>query len=320
MEPIPARDAIPLDGRLERTRLSHVVAALLALVTAFFLFQAVFSPVTLFVVLMAKGISPTELLANMDEILGQEGRALLIANTVGQVFGIGLVALLFARLHSSRPLAFLRVRPTDARAIALTTVGILAIIPVTQFLGSINEMIPLPDWLREMEQAQMDLLENALLRDAGFFFNLVVLAITPAICEELLFRGYVQRQAERGLGVAGGIAFSGILFGAYHLRLTHIVPLTIVGLYLAYVAWQFRSLWPPIIGHFLFNGIAVAVGAWSATDGANIDDIDKLEVPWYLFLTGLVILGVVIAVSRKLERDEPALRESDPILEHPRHE
>lgn len=313
-------DHIPLDGRLERSRLSPLTTAILALVLAFLLFQLVISPVTLLIVLAAKGVGPAEFLSNMETILREEAQALLIANTVGQILGIGLVAYLFARLHSSRPAAFLRLRGTDARAIVLSSVGILALIPVAQYLGAINEAIPLPEWLTEMEQAQMELLEKALLQEAGLFFNLVVLALTPAVCEEIMFRGYVQRQAERGLGAKGGILFSGLVFGLYHLRISQIIPLSLVGLYLAYIAWQFRSLWPAIIGHFLFNGFAVVLGAFASNKGANIEDIDKMSVPWYLFLGGLVILAVVLsAVRRHGARYGEALN-SQQILEHPPHE
>jgi membrane protease YdiL (CAAX protease family) len=319
LSPTPT-DSIPLDGPLERTRIAPLATAFLALAFAFLLFQIVISPVTLMIVLATKGISISELLSDMDRILQQEAKALLIANTVGQVFGIGLVAVLFARWHSSRPLAFLRVRRSDVRAILLSAVGILALIPISQYLGAINESIPLPEWLSQMEQAQMELIEKALLQEAGIVFNLIVLALTPAVCEELLFRGYVQRQAERSMGFAGGILLSGLLFGAYHLRISHIVPLTVVGLYLAYVAWQFRSLWPAIVGHFLFNGAAVVMGAWAAESGANVDDIDNFQVPWYLFVAGLVLMGIVIAAMRLVEPAEPELRKPDLITESPSHD
>lgn len=319
LSPTPT-DPIPLDGPLERTRLSPLVTAFLALAFAFLFFQVVISPLTLIILLTAKGIGVSELLGDMDRILQQEAQSLLIANTVGQVFGIGLVAILFARWHSSRPLAFLRVRRSDARAIALAAVGILALIPVSQYLGALNESIPLPEWLSQMEQAQMELIEKALMQEAGVVFNLIVLALTPAICEELLFRGYVQRQAERGLGYAWGIVFSGVLFGAYHLRISQIVPLTVVGLYLAYVAWQSRSLWPAIVGHFLFNGAAVVVGAWAVQSGANVDDIDKIEVPWYLFVAGLVLMGIVMTAMRRLAPAEPDLSKPDLITEQIPHD
>ncbi len=311
---------IPLDGRLERSRFSPVVSAIIALVFAFLLFQIVISPVTLLILLAVKGISPGEMLANMDQILQQEAKALLVANTVGQVLGIGLVAYLFARLHSSRPWLFIRFVRTDAAAVGLSIVGILALIPITQYLGAINESVPLPEWLSQMEQAQMELLEKAILQDAGVVFNLIVLALTPAICEELMFRGYVQRQAERGFGATGGILFSGIVFGLYHLRISQIIPLTLVGLYLAWVAWQFRSLWPAIIGHLLFNGFAVVVGALAAERGANIEDIDKMEVPWYLVGAGLVVLGAVFTAARRRTYADAELLEPQLITDQPRYE
>ena len=299
MENAPLPDVPSTNPSRDRSGLPPLVSAAIALIVAFLLFQLVISPITLFLVLFAKGISPAELLANMEQLLQEEAQALLIANTVGQILGIGLVAYLFARRQSSRPWQFLRMRGTDARALLLTTVGLLALIPVTQFLGAINESIPLPEWLAEMERSQLELVEKALLQQGGFLFNLLVLAVTPAFCEELLFRGYVQRQAERGLGAMGGILFSGIVFGLYHLRISQIVPLTLVGLYLAYVAWAFRSLWPAIIGHLLFNGFAVVAGAFASGTDANIEDVDKMGMPWYLFLLGAVTLTVVVVAIHR---------------------
>lgn len=307
---------IPLDGRLERTSARPIVMAVVALATAFFLFQVVISPITLVVVLIAQGVSMAELAADFEGVLAENWRAMLIANTSGQFFGIALVAYLFARLHSSRPWAYMRVRRSDATAMALAVVGIIGLIPLTQWLGAINEMIPLPEWLEHLEQAQTELIEQALMGREGILFNLFVLALTPALCEELLFRGYVQRQAERSIGYTGGILFSGIVFGLYHLRISHVVPLTLVGLYLGYVAWQFRSIWPAVLGHLVFNGFAVVAGAFSReSTGANVDEVEITGVPWYLLLGGLVILGASVAAMHRRGAIEDRLATPEAIGE-----
>lgn len=304
---------IPLDGRLERMTIPPLVTAIIALVGAFVLFQAVISPIVLVLVLAAKGISPMELLSNMEQILEDETRALLIANTVGQVLAIGLPAFLLARGHSSAPLPFLRVRRIDGGAVLLGIVGVAALIPLTQWLGSINELLPLPDWIRAMEEAQKQLLERTLLRETNLIFNLAVLAVTPAICEELFFRGYVQRQAERSLGAIGGIVFSGLVFGAYHLRPTQIIPLTLVGLYLAYLTWHYRSLWPAIVGHFAFNGFAVVIGAIVSREGGlNLEEVENIRVPWYLLVISVVILGMVVQFMRRNARGHAGVFEVGP--------
>lgn len=308
-----ARVSIPLDGRLERSSLPPLLTAILALLVAFLLFQVVVSPLVLLLVLGAQGISPMELLNNMEQILENESRALLIANTAGQVLAIGLPALLLARGHSSAPLAFLRMRRIDGTAFILALVGLAALIPITQWVGTLNEMLPLPEWVRAMEAAQHRLLERTLMDEANLVFNLLVLAVTPAVCEELLFRGYVQRQAERSLGFAGGIVFSGVVFGLYHLRLTQIVPLTLVGLYLAYLTWHFRSIWPAVVAHFVFNGFAVVLGAVVSREGGlNVEDIDKMDVPWYLLVGCVVILGIVVRIMRRRTPAGAVVHEVDP--------
>ena len=85
------------------------------------------------------------------------------------------------------------------------------------------------------------MLEQILTQDFSLLFAISMLALTPAICEEVLFRGYIQRQAERSLGAWGGILFSGIIFGFYHLRLTQAVPLSLLGIFMALIVGILQS-------------------------------------------------------------------------------
>lgn len=295
------RGSIPLDGWLERHEFGPLWLAAFGLISAFVLFQVVISPAATVLILMAQGVQPSELFGAFENIIDEHARSLLSANTVGQVLGLALPAYLLARLHSSRPHAFLRLRSADGALVVLAAVGLIALTPAIQWLGTINEQLPLPEFIRQFEQSQLELIERVLSIDTGILFNLVVLAITPALCEELLFRGYVQRQLERGAGVAGGILLSGVVFGLYHLRLTQAVPLCLLGVYLAWLVWRTGSLWPAIVVHFLNNAMAIAIGAYlSGKDDVEMADIETMEMPWYLVASGLVIfLAVVLAIRRR---------------------
>jgi membrane protease YdiL (CAAX protease family) len=133
------------------------------------------------------------------------------------------------------------------------------------------------------------------MTDTGLFFNLLVLAVVPALCEELLFRGYAQRQAERALGAAGGLVLAGVVFGLYHLRLSQVVPLSILGIYLGYITWRTGSLWPAVAVHFLNNAFAVAVGAYVARQpDVEPGDLDSVQFPWYFLLAGLLVFVLVV--------------------------
>ncbi len=297
------RAPIPLDGWLERHEFGPIFLAIFGLIAAFVLFQLVISPAATVLIFMAQGIPPAEMLGRFEALIEEHARSLLTANTIGQVLGLAVPAYLLARLHTTRPGAFLRLRRGDGTLVVLAVVGLFALTPAIQWLGTINEQLPLPDFIRQFEQSQMELIERVLSIDTGLLFNLVVLAITPALCEELLFRGYVQRQLERGAGVVVGILVSGVVFGLYHLRLTQAIPLCVLGVYLAWLVWRTGSLWPAIVVHFINNAMAIAIGAYlSRRDDVEIADIEAMEMPWYLVVGGLAIfLVTVVGMWRRAE-------------------
>lgn len=305
---------IPLDGRFERKGIGPLLMAAVGLILAFILFQIVISPAVTLLLLSLQGVSPEQLLEGMADVIDEHARTLLTANTIGQVFGLALPAYLLARLHSSRPRPFLRIRSSDVAFIMLGVVGLIAMTPLIQWLGSVNETLPLPEFVRQFEQSQMELIEQVLRADTGFVFNLVVLAITPALCEELLFRGYVQRQLERGAGIVAGILLSGIVFGLYHLRLTQAIPLCVLGIYLAWLTWRTGSLWPAIVVHFLNNAIAIAVGAYIANQTElDMDALETMDIPWYVVALGLLIFAAAMTVLQRLvhrrtDTSEPSAR------------
>ena len=308
-----AEERIPLNGWLERQQFPPLLTAVLGLVLAFVLFQVVIAPLVIFALLLAEGVPPDELMDAAANLLEDHVRTALLANTAGQVLGLALPALLLARLHSSRPGAFIRLRAPDVRLLALAVLGLLALVPAVQWMASINELLPLPDWLREFEAYRTEMIEGVLRSDLGVLFSLGVLAVTPAICEELLFRGYAQRQAERGLGVAGGIVFSGVVFGLYHLSLLQALPLSLLGVYMAYLAWRTGNLWAPIAAHFTNNALAVALGAYAAArPDVDLGDLETIEIPWYIVALGLVVLALVVLALHRLAEGRLAERAGRP--------
>ena len=307
-DPWDPNGPIPLNGVLERQQFSPLFTVAFALLLAFGLLQ-VLGLIAIFGLLLAEGIPPEELANAAANLFDDHIRIAFIANTVGQVLGIGLLALVLARLHTARPAAFLRLRAPDVRMLALAVVGLLALTPTVQWLASLNQMLPLPDWdwLRQMETVRTEMIEQVLRSDLSLLFNLFALAVTPAICEELLFRGYVQRQAERRLGVLWGIVFSGVVFGFYHLSLSQALPLSVLGIYLAYLAWRTGSLWIPIAAHFTNNALAVALGAYAAgRPDVDLSDVETMHIPWYWVVLGLVVFAGVVVGLRRLAEQRPA--------------
>ena len=258
---MPLPDVAPPSTLPAGERVWRVARGVLALAAAFVAYQ-IGSGVALVVLLLAQGVAPSALLGVLGAGLGDYPYTTLVANAAGQGVGLALVAVAFARLSTPRVRRFLRLGAPDARLLGASILGVLLLVPVVQAVGEWNRLLPVPDWLVEMEAQQMALIAAVLGRADAWLFNLVLLAAVPAVCEELLFRGFFQRFVEKAVGVGGAIALSGVLFALYHLRPTQILPLALVGLYLAYVVWRTDSLLTGMAVHFVHNGLVVIVAVF----------------------------------------------------------
>jgi hypothetical protein len=238
-----------------------------------------------------------------DELLATYTRELIVSNSGGQVLGLAVPAALMARLHSTQVAEYLRLRRVDPRLLLLAAVGVIGAQPVVQWLAQLNQQLPLPETVQAFERTQLELIRSVLESGLGVSFNLVALALVPGVCEELLFRGYAQRQFERASGPAGGILLSGVLFGLYHLRPSQLLPLAALGLYLAYLTWRTGSLWPAVLVHALHNGLAVLMARFVQEHQAyDLETLEQASMPWYAVVGGFAILGAVLYVLHTLAR------------------
>jgi membrane protease YdiL (CAAX protease family) len=295
---------IPLDGLLERNGFSPLMTIAGGLILGLLLFQGISTIATLVYIVGVEGVTFSEFSTDMEGVLSRYAGELIIFNTVGQVFGLLIPALLFARLHSSKPFPFLRLRQSDIRFTLLSVLGLIAIFPIVQWIGGAVDSLPWPESIRAFEKSQMDMIENVLDQNFSIPFAISMMALTPAICEEVLFRGYIQRQAERVMGIAGGIAFSGLIFGLYHIRPTQALPLGLLGVYMAYITWRSGSLIPAMVVHLANNSFAVLLGKYVQSKGDAAIDLDSIQIPFSLVVIGGLLLAGVVYIFHRLASEE----------------
>ncbi len=107
------------------------------------------------------------------------------------------------------------------------------------------------------------------LQAIPLWFVLLVLAVTPAVCEEFLFRGFVLSSLSR-YSNTWAIIVSAVMFGLMHVLTSNILaverflPTTFMGLILGFVAVRTGSLWPGILLHALHNGLLLSLNHYSA--------------------------------------------------------
>lgn len=102
-----------------------------------------------------------------------------------------------------------------------------------------------------------------LMNSMGLFSQFFFIAITPAICEELLFRGFAFRPLEKSLGPKKAIVITALLFAIMHLDIVRLLPTFLLGLVFATIAYVSGSIWPVMLLHMANNAIAAfALNDW----------------------------------------------------------
>jgi sodium transport system permease protein len=105
--------------------------------------------------------------------------------------------------------------------------------------------------------AFMEQLEQSMSLDVSLPVVVLVFALLPALCEELLFRGALLGLLRRSLHPALACLLVGLLFGLLHLHVVRILPTGVLGVLLCVAALRSGSLWVPVVIHALHNGVLV---------------------------------------------------------------
>ncbi len=245
----------------ERNGFAHWAIAVLWLICALILFQVV-AGIALVVFLFIFG--DMDSVSNFNEILSENASLLFIANSIGQILFIGLATFAVVKLHigNEKVFKFLRINWDNKTPlhIALGTLLVIVVQPIVIYLGYLNSLLPVPELFSDLQITQYQMIENFLKTEGILLFALLNIALVPAICEEVLFRGYVMRAFEKSWGIILSIIISGIIFGMFHIQLGNLLPLASLGIILALMTWLSNSIWPAVVAHFINNGMAVLIG------------------------------------------------------------
>jgi len=126
--------------------------------------------------------------------------------------------------------------------------------------------------------------------------NLLMLAVIPAIGEEFIFRGCLQRlfnQLTKNHHIA--IWLTAIIFSSIHLQFYGFIPRMLLGAMFGYLFVWSNSLWLPILGHFLNNATAVITAYVYQQQGKSLEKLDEAQAgSWPVYLISLAGTAVVL--------------------------
>jgi membrane protease YdiL (CAAX protease family) len=158
-------------------------------------------------------------------------------------------------------------RTTRSQSYYLAALCLLAVIPFINFLGNINSQMKFPEslsglesWMKTMEDAAEAMVEKFMKVQSisGLVFNLFMIAVLPALGEELMFRGVIQRIFTNWTrNYHWGIWISAFLFSAMHMQFYGFLPRMVLGGMFGYLLVWTGTMWVPILAHFANNTIGV---------------------------------------------------------------
>jgi len=201
-------------------------------------------------------------------------------------------------VFNGRPLYFLGIRkPARINMYALAVVIVVAAFPFVLWLGEINQRIPLPEWMTAMDKDASKHMEAFLKTEnaSDVAINILVIALLPAICEELCFRGALQRVLINIVkNPWAGITLTAILFSALHLQFQGFLPRMFLGMALGALYWYSGSLWTSILAHFVVNATQIIAVSY-APKYIN----ENPSVPVYLTIGSAVVVLALMAIYRR---------------------
>lgn len=153
----------------------------------------------------------------------------------------------------------------------------------------------------ESLQTQFD-----FLLQAPFPAVVIVMAVLPAIGEELMFRGFVFGIMKEKTKPIAAVLMTGLIFGCYHFSLVKLIPTAFLGCLLAVLVYRTGSIFPAMLMHFANNFVSLFVSKYQeqleewfpALMNLDLGD-SQILVFAGMVVVGAAFLGLGVWISRK---------------------
>lgn len=263
-------------------------------------------------------------IASLNDLSNPENVVILKYFQTVQAFGMFILPpLILGYLFEGNILQYLYLnRNFRSSTLLLVMVLMFAMSPVINFLGEWNSNMSLPSWMSGIEEWMRNSEDDAArITEAflnvrtlpGLAFNIFMVALLPAVGEELLFRGVVQKIFTRMTrNTHWGIWISAILFSAMHMQFYGFIPRVLLGALFGYLLVWSGSMWLPVLGHFLNNALAVIAMFMINNDmiSEQVEDFGSTQDSYFAAAISVVIVTGLLYLIKKENRENQLLVEN----------
>ena len=214
-------------------------------------------------------------------------------------------AFLFARIESRNWRDYLKLNAFLPVFFLLTFLLMFCSVPLLEWTVELNKSMKLPgflqgieEWMRLKEDQTAEVTRQLLTMNTtgALLVNLLMLAVIPAVGEELIFRGCLQRlfnKLSNNYHIA--IWVTAITFSAIHMQFFGFIPRMLLGAMFGYMLVWSNSLWLPILAHFINNATAVITAFVYQQQGKGLEQLDQPgQSSWPIYLASLALTTAML--------------------------
>ena len=234
----------------------------------------------------------------------------------GEVLFMLLPALIFTKLVYEDITNIIRAHAVEIKEVALFLSGLIVLFFLFQdylYLQDfvINKLAAQSSIIHSIKSAFDSLNESVeqtylnLITPVTFYDKIlivIVIALVPAICEEVLFRGLIQRSFELRLKPVWAALITAVFFGAFHVNPYAFVPLVALGFYFGFAVYKSNSILVSMVLHFTNNFISVIlffiIGNEDLVNSNVSGEVDLSSSIIYFLLLLALFIGIVIYIKR----------------------
>jgi membrane protease YdiL (CAAX protease family) len=211
---------------------------------------------------------------------------------------------------------FERIKKVSLFQYILVFVAMLCFIPMMSLLAYWNESMQLPasfegiqQWMRASEDSASVMTKQIVEEStwSGLLINLIILAVVPAIGEEMVFRGCLQNIFGRWiLNKHIVIWLVAIIFSAFHMQFFGFIPRMLLGAFFGYLYVWSKNIYLPIFGHFVNNASATITAFYYTRKGIPFEEMNNFEQePIWVYLASLIFTAIFVLLYYRSTKKIP---------------
>lgn len=215
-------------------------------------------------------------------------------------------------------LSLLKIKPKDIYGIKLPKLKEIVLVPFIALSASILValLVQVINIIYPFPEAYQENLGRIFMPDLPLWKVLLLVAVMPGICEELMFRGFIPNFFKRW-GMKANVVITALLFAVFHLDPFRLLPVFLLGLLLGYLALRSGSIINSMLSHAINNSLALLAMHFASSKALKYVMKDAESIHYYLAIPAVLLLVIALYLFHKATEPKEELQLSDIMDDSP---